>query len=382
MEIKEMAFEDLEKRAAEIREECRAEGADTDALKAEMIAISDELETRKQAIEERSQRLAEVAGNPITNPVNNEEERNMDKNMEIRNSKAYIDAFADYIKTGKADECRALLTENGGGQVPVPDFVYEIVKTAWERDGIMRLVRKSYLKGNLDVAFEISGDDAVVHTEGAAAINPENLVLGIVKLVPASIKKVVQISTEVYELRGEEFLRYVYDELTYRIAKKTANTLLDKIIACGTVSTNTPTTAVAVPVVEEASISVGTIAKALAQLSEEASNPVVVMNRKTWGAFKAAQKAASYAADPFEGYPVVFSDHITAFAAATTGVPYVIVGDFDAGAHANFPNGEDITFIFDEYSLKKQDLIEVFGRRSVGLGVVAPNAFVKIVKEA
>ena len=300
----------------------------------------------------------------------------------IRNSKAYIDAFADYIKTGKADECRALLTENGGGQVPVPDFVYEIVKTAWERDGIMRLVRKSYLKGNLDVAFEISGDDAVVHTEGAAAINPENLVLGIVKLVPASIKKVVQISTEVYELRGEEFLRYVYDELTYRIAKKTANTLLDKIIACGTVSTNTPTTAVAVPVVEEASISVGTIAKALAQLSEEASNPVVVMNRKTWGAFKAAQKAASYAADPFEGYPVVFSDHITAFAAATTGVPYVIVGDFDAGAHANFPNGEDITFIFDEYSLKKQDLIEVFGRRSVGLGVVAPNAFVKIVKEA
>ena len=64
--------------------------------------------------------------------------------------------------------------------------------------------------------------------------------------------------------------------------------------------------------------------------------------------------------------------------AATTGVTYAIVGDLDQGALANFPNGEDIEFTFDNITLKKQDLIEVLGKQYVALGVVANNAFVKI----
>ena len=71
---------------------------------------------------------------------------------------------------------------------------------------------------------------------------------------------------------------------------------------------------------------------------------------------------------------------ITAAAAATTGVTYAIVGDLGHGALANFPNGDGIDFKFDELSKKKEDLIEVLGREYVALGVVAPNAFVKITK--
>lgn len=379
MNYTEMKAEDLELRIAQIATECEAEGADTDALLEEARAIRAELETRKQAAEARAKELAEVAEEPITEPIV-EEERTTMSDIEIRNKAEYIDAYATYIKTGKADECRALLTENGSGQVPVPEFVYDIVKTAWEKEGIMRLVKKSYLRGNVKVSFEISGDDATKHTEGAAAINPENLILGIVEMKPASIKKAVQISDEVYDMRGEEFLRYIYDELTYKIAKKAADELIAKIKACGTVSTNTPTTNVAVPVVTESSIALGTIAKAVAELSDEAANPVVVMNKLTWSAFKAAQYAASYAVDPFEGLPVLFNNSITAFSAATTGVPYVIVGDFGQGALANFPNGNEIEFKFDDLTLKKQDLIEILGREYVAVDVVAPNAFVKICK--
>ena len=110
--------------------------------------------------------------------------------MEVRNSKEYIDAYAEYIKNGKDTECRALLTENAtNGTVPVPEFVYDIVKTAWEKEGIMSLVRKAYLKGNLKVGFEISSSDAVVHTEGGDAVSEEQLVLGTVEMIPASIKK-------------------------------------------------------------------------------------------------------------------------------------------------------------------------------------------------
>ena len=68
------------------------------------------------------------------------------------------------------------------------------------------------------------------------------------------------------------------------------------------------------------------------------------------------------------------------FAAASTGDAVVIVGDLGHGAIANFPDGDGIDFKFDEMSRKKEDLIEVLGRRYVGIGVVAPDAFVKIVK--
>ena len=298
--------------------------------------------------------------------------------MEIRNSEAYINAYAEYLKTGDDTECRSLLTENAtGGTVPVPELVYDIVKTAWERDGITSRVRKAYVKGNLKVGFEISSTGATVHTEGGGAVSEETLVLGVVNLVPKSIKKWISVSDEALDLRGEEFLRYVYDELTYQIAKKAADELIAAIKACGTVST---TTQVAVPAIASTTVGVGLVAQAMSLLSDEAANPVVMMNKATWGTFKAAQYANGFDADPFEGLPVVFNNSITAFTAATTGVPYAIVGDLEQGALMNFPNGEGIDFKVDELSQAEYDLVRIIGREFVGIGVVAPNAFVKITK--
>lgn len=376
MELKEMSIEKLEARKAEIAEAVEAPEADLDALEEEIRGIKDELEARKAAEAKRAEiRSAVAMGEGTVVEIIQKEEPKM-TNMEVRNSKEYIDAYAEYIKTENDAECRALLTENVSGTVPVPEFVYDIVKTAWEREGITSRVRKSYLKGNLKVGFEISGDAAVVHTEGADAISPENLVLGTVNLVPQSIKKVVQISDEVYDMRGEAFLRYIYDELTYRIAKKAADELVAKIMACGTVST---TTCPGVPKIATTA-TLGTVASAVAQLSDEAANPVIMMNKLTWGTFKGLQAAGSYAYDPFEGLPVVFNNTITSYDAATTGVAYMIVGDLDEGALMNFPAGDGIDFKFDAMTLKKQDLIEVLGRQYVGIGVVAPNAFVKVTK--
>ena len=185
------------------------------------------------------------------------------------------------------------------------------------------------------------------------------------------------ISDEVYDLRGEAFLRYIYDELAYRIAKKCADQLIAKIISCGTQST---TTCVGVPAITAASIAQGTIAAAMAQLSDEANNPVIVMNKLTWAAFKAVQYAGSFDADPFEGLNVVFNNKLKAFSAASTGDTYALVGDFGEGALANFPNGDEIEFKFDDKGQMKKDLIDVLGRRFVALAPVAPNAFVKIKK--
>ena len=374
-----MRIDEIEIRKAEIRDIINSgEEFDVDALTEEVR----QLDAEKAEIEERAAKEAElrnaVAPSVIEEIEQNElkEERKME-NIEVRNSKEYIDAYAEYLKSGDDKECRALLTENVSGRVAVPELVYDIVKTAWEKEGIMSLVRKSYLKGNLKVGFEMSSSDAVIHTEGQDKPDEETLVLGIVELVPKSIKKWITVSDEAIDMRGEEFIRYIYDELTYRIAKKAADTLVATIIAAPAANTQTSP---GVPVVTAASIALGTIAGAVAQLSDEAANPVVIMNKQTLAAFKTAQYAASYPVDPFEGLPIVFNNSMSAFSAASTGDTYAIVGDLGQGALANFPSGNEITIKMDELSLAEKDLVKFVGREYVGIGIVAPGAFVKIVK--
>lgn len=376
MELKEMTIDELQERKAQIAIEADAPEADLDALTEEVRAINEEVEARKKAEAQRVEIREAVANGAgvVVETITPEirEEKSME---EIRNSAEYINAYAEFIKTGNDAECRALITENTtNGTVPVPELVYDIVKTAWEKDGIMSRVRKAYIKGNLKVGFEISSSEAAIHTEGQS-VNEESLVLGVVNLVPESIKKWISVSDEVMDMRGEAFLRYIYDELAYRIAKKAADTLVSKILACGTASTST---CPGVPSITAASVSLGTVAAAMAQLSDEAANPVIIMNKLTWGAFKAAAATNNYAYDPFEGLPIAFNDSLTAFAAATTGVPYMIVGDLDQGALANFPSGAEIDMKYDEYTLATSDLVRIIGRQFVAIDVIAPNAFVTV----
>ena len=389
MKLEDMNLEDIEKRLGEIAERrsgiadvLETEDADLDALKAEAEALNDEegqLNERKAAIiaaaESRAKEIAEVL--ETGKEIHNFEERKTMTNMEVRKSHEYNVAYANYIKTGNDAECRALLTENvSGGTVPVAEYVEGRVRTAWERDGITSRVRKTFLKGNVKIGYEISATGAVVHTEAAnSAVTEEQLVLGIVNLIPQSIKKWISISDEVYDLTGEEFLDYIYDELTYQIAKKLADAIIADIEACGTVSTGALP---AVPKMTATTISVGLIDQALALLSDEAANPVVIMNKATWGAFKAAQAANGYNYDPFAGLPVVFNNSMTAFSAATTGTTYAIVGDLGIGAQANFPNGQEIEIKFDDKTKMEYDLVRILGREFVGHAVVAPYAFAKI----
>lgn len=387
-EIKNMTIDEVEARAAEIVKEIEG-GEVAEERLAQLDTESKEIEERKAELKKAAAEAEEVRSAVAEDKVAVEEvkeivteERTM-TNKEVCATKEYRDAFKNYILSGKDAECRALLTENvAAGTVPVPEIVYDIVKNAWEKEGIMSLVKKAYLKGNLKVGFEVSADPAVIHTEGDNAPTEEKLALGVVELVPASIKKWITISDEVIDMDSGAFLRYVYDEVAYQIAKKAADTLIAKIEACGTVSTNTPSVNVGVPVVEADSITLGLVASAIGKLSDQAANPVIIMNKATWSSFKAVQYAASVPVDPFEGLPVVFNNSIEAFSAATTGVTYAIVGDLGEGAIANFPAGEEITLKYDDLSLAEKDLVKIVGRQYVALGVVGPDCFVKIAKAA
>ena len=377
MEFTSMTVDELEARLAQLPDEIEKDDADLDALDAEFKGITAELEARKAVAAKKAELRAAVAtgAGAIITEIPKEERKTM-TNAEVRASHEYNVAYANYIKTGNDAECRALLTENVSGTVPVASYVEGRVRTAWDREGITSRVRKTFLKGNVKIGYEISATGAIVHTEAAnSAVTEETLTLGIVSLVPQSIKKWISISDEVYDLAGEEFLDYIYDELTYRIAKKLADAIIADIEACGTASTGALP---AVPKITSTTVTLGLVAQALAELSDEATEPVIMMNKSTWGAFKAAQAAGNYGYDPFEGLPVLFNDTISAFSAATTGVTFAIVGDLGIGAQANFPNGQEIEIKFDDKTKMEYDLIRILGREYVGHAVVAPKAFCKI----
>ena len=383
MELKEMTIEQLEERKTELVAEIDGceEMEKLEELRSNIEAIKAEMENRAQIEAEKAEIRSAVANNevPVVEVQTFPEERSEVKNMEeVRNSREYVEAYANYIKTGSDEEVRSLLTTNAtNGTVAIPDMVYDIVKTAWSKEGIIARVKKAYIKGNLKVGFEISATGAVIHTEGGDAVTEETLVLGTVTLVPKSIKKWISISDEAMDLRGEAFLQYIYDELAYQIAKKAADEVVAAIEACGTQSTST---SVGVPVVTATAISIDLVAQALGNLSDEANNPVVMMNKATWSAFKAVQYANGYSVDPFEGLDVVFNNTIKSFAAASSGDTFAIVGDLGQGALINLPNGEGIEFKFDDKTDMTKDLVRVLGREYMGIGIVGPNSFVKIQK--
>ena len=369
-QIMAMNDEQLDARASELAGETRS--ADSERL----TGINQELdwieERRAQLVtaREAQQRAAAAvvggAGTTIGSPAPESTPRT---NAEIRNSAEYIEAFANYVRTGNDMECRALLTENvpTTGTVPVPELVESRVRNAWENDEIFSRVARTYVRGNLKVGFEISATDAEVHAEGAAAPAEETLVLGIVNMVPANIKKWITVSDEVLALGAEEFLAYIYDELTYKIIQKAADIVVQKITgAPGTSSA----TQVGVAKITGA-VTAESIIDAIAELGDAARDIVLIASGQTIASVRKAALQANYAYDPFDGIGAVIKK---------SGVTGAIVGDL-SGVQANLPEGDSVTFKFDDLSLAEKDMVKIVGRLFAAIEVVGPKMFAVIQGE-
>ena len=364
-----------------------AEQADLEQLNSEVS----ELETRQAALlAEKAKLEAEVdearafdESKAIELTDKGDKKMNLE---EIRRSQAYINAYAEYFKTmlreGKADdtELRALLSDqitvSGTAGVPTPIYVEERINTAWDNDEIMGRVLRSEVPGILKVGFELSATAAVVHTEGAAAPSEEVLNLGVVTLVPGTIKKWLTLSDEIMDTHGQAFLDYIFDEIEHKIIKKAADLVVADITGSPTTAT---TSAAAVSIISISAASLHDFVDALATLSDEATDNVIIMNKSSYATYRGLQMAANYGVDPFDGMSVLFNDTLYAAATATTGQAIAIVGDLK-GVRANFPNGYQPTFKYDDLSLAEKDLVKIVGRLPMGHDVVASGRFCVIKK--
>lgn len=391
--------EEIEVRKAELKTEISEAKSveEVQELEKEVDALNEEVElieeTEKEKIVEEQVQEGEVVPEEVS--IEEKSLGGIKMKEEKRNSKEYINAYAEYLKESLVDgykmsqEARALITTDGyatgnSATVEVPEIVDSIVKTAWEREDLIQLVRRTNVPGNFKVQFEVSGDAASVHTEGNGAVSEESLVLGVVELAPKSIKKWISVSDEVLDMRGEDFLNYIYDELTYRIAKKCADELIGIIKQLPqSLSANDSGVYDTVSAAKvSGNIGLDTIINAVSQLSDEARDITIVMNKATYASFKAVQLTANYAQDIFDGHRVVFNNSLPAYNSATAGQVYAIVGDFGVGAQLNFPNGEGITIKYDDKTAMEYDLVRILGREYVGMNAVADKAFTLLAKAA
>lgn len=366
MEFKDMNTDELLERKSVIAEEATAEGADLDALETEVRGINEELEARKAEEAEKAEireaiAKEEIPAEVIETPIT--EERKIMTNMEIRNSEEYINAFANYCKTGKDAECRALLSDAASGTVPVPAFVEGIIAERLKESKILSRVRKTSALGILKVGFEIDAPEATFHAEGGDAVTEEALSLGIVTMNPASFKKWVSFSDELMD-NSRAFIEYIYTEITRGIIKAEEKAVVTAIL-------NAPQTASATaPAVAKTGSAAGAIddiVNARALLSGAAEDLVVIVSPSDYATYKGLQLSANYGADPFDGHEVIVSDYATA----------PIIGDL-YGVTLNLPKGEAIEFKLDDKTLMTSDIIRLLGRQPAAVAVTGNKFFAKV----
>lgn len=374
-EIKEYSMEQIEKREAEIK----AEIDNADASKLEELENEHKaLEERKAVlVEETEKRRADMkaviegAGTVVTKPAE-KETRSLES---VKASQEYVDAFAEYLKTGSDAECRSLLTDLvDGGSVPTPTVIDDFINTAWERANLVARVRRTNIKGTAKYPFEYSATGASVHKEGAAAPDEETLVLGTVSVEPEMLKKWITISDEVLALKGQAFLDYVYDEIEERILEAADAAIIAAIKAAPAAATKT---AAGVRVLSQ-SFDAFTIFAAQAELVAAARNPVAIMNRKTY--FNTFMSLADTAGRPIynvvseNGRPTYYINGVEVIFDNTLDEDELIVGDLN-GIIMNLPDGQEVSFVTDPYSLAEKDLVKIVGKMYAGFGVVRDGYF-------
>lgn len=355
MEFDKMTIEQVEARIGEIRELLNAEDADIEALNAEVDKLLERKAAIKAAAEEKRSLLEKVAASATVTIIDAvKEERKDDKTMEKEQRAQMIDALAEFIKGRATSEQRAmLLTTNASGSVKVSDIVDDFIWTDWAESPILSRIRKVYVRGNYSVGYEASATGAVKHTEGADAPAEENLTLAYINFIAEYYKKWIRVSDTVLALKGQAFLDYLLDEFGHQLAIALENAIVAEIAASSLSAKVTN------------AIDNTAVMAAFARLSDEATNPVVIISKANYAAIMNERTTAgSKIEDPFNGLEVLFNNTVTG----------MLVGDLD-GVVANFPEGEDFKFIVDENSLAEQDLVKIVGKILVAVHLVRPNGF-------
>ena len=359
MEIREMKHSDIEVRMNEIDNELQEENITEEKVE-ELEKEIEELKERDEEVKEEAKQEEEKRMKVLNEGKVIESRKEERNKMEETRKNELLDAIAEKIKGRATDEQRSLLTTNvDGGTVAISEIMDGWVWTDWDKSPILSRVRKSYVRGNYKVQYEISATGAVKHEEGSGPIQEEQLVLGVIDFASEYFKKYIKVSDSVLALRGREFLDYLYDEFGHQLALALENAIVDEIASSDLSAKVTH------------DMDGDAVLSGLAVLSDEAQNPIVITSKSTYATIKGIRTTTgARIEDAFEGLEVLFNNKVEG----------VLVGDLD-GVIANFPDGEDFKYIVDEKSLAEEDMVKIVGKILASVHLVRPNGFAVVTAE-
>lgn len=328
------------------------------------------------------------------------EERKEQINMEnVLNTHEYNQIYADMIR-GKVDEkeVRSFLQKRNDPDpglltsttnVPVPVIMQGFVETAWYQYGkFSRIVAETFEPAILKIPVETAASGAAWHTEGGDAVAEEYITLGQIILQPKMIKKWISLSDELMAMAAEDFLRYVADELVYRVILALDEAIISRtdlnglgvIGIVGNANTETLSAALDFNVINEAisnlvtfedlviAMNPVTFFKNFMGLTDQVGNPI----------FRIVHDNENRPQYYLSGYRVEFTQALPAYEDADPGDAYAVVGNFRRGYRLNYPQGRDVITLVDPYTLATKDLVRMIGRLYVAGNVVKPKHFVEL----
>lgn len=367
----------------------------------ELDAEIKDLEEKRDAFAGQEERMSMAS--TLSKTKIEERKSQMEIKENVLDSKEYNQIYADMIR-GKVDEkeVRSFLekrTDPDPGlltsttNVPIPVIMQGFVETAWYEYGkFSRLVSESFEPAILKIPVESAASGASWHTEGGDAPSEEYITFGQIILQPKMIKKWISLSDELMAMAADEFLRYVADELVYRVILALDEAILTRtdlngegvIGVAGNSLTTSKTAAVGFNVINEAIAGLVTF-----------DDLVIAMNPQTF--FGNFMGLTDQVGNPIyrvvhdnenrpqyylSGHRVEFTQALPAYDDANANDVYAIVGNFRRGYRLNYPQGRNVITLVDPYTLATADKVRMIGRLYVAGNVVKPKHFAELKKPA
>ena len=191
-------------------------------------------------------------------------------------------------------------------------------------------------------------------------------------------------------MSANDFLRYISDELVYRVILALDEAIISRTDAngLGVIGiVGNPNTEVV-----SAELNFNAINSALANLVtfEDltiAMNPATFFNTFMGMTDEVGRPIFNVVQDNnarpqyyLSGHRVEFTQALKSDAEAEAGDPVFIIGNFRRGYRLNYPQGRNVITLVDPYTLATQDLVRMIGRLYVAGNVVKPKHFAQVNK--
>ena len=379
---KKQAFDEGD---VETREQILSEVEKLEQEAKEMDKNIEVLEETRNTLEQQEERMS-LASNVSTEKIEERKSFVVEEKSNVADSAEYKSALEQLYKKG---EKRAILTSQDN--LPIPTVMQREIEVAWKEYGnLVNLCNVVSIRGILAVTLELTATGAVWHDEGAERPDEEVITFGQILLNPKFIKKWISLTDEVVLLTGDDFLRYIAREMTYRILLELNTAIINRTDNSGKGVIGIVGNANAVNVTDALDFNTPNVAMAELRTWD---NIRAVMNPKTFFnnvlGLEDLQKRPIYQimndndGRPryyYAGLPVVFTDALKAYDQASAGEAYMVVGNF-AGYKLNLPYGRNPELVYDTITQARED-VEIITGKLPAAGNIVKQGFFAVVKKA